>query len=341
MAAKKKKAGAAAAATGAAGSGAGPAAAAGGAAKPAKPCGTCDPTLPYSLAFKVKDGNGKLIEGMYYTVKYKNSGDVYEGTTQQHGRMGTSGETKRYYTSDASEEIYLYIGHRTKVDGLPQSRSGTENTYDEAPLHHDTVAPTANQKLSDAETQRLWKPWSISQNGRDAITREEQGIPYIYNDAAPFDRNGNKLRWNAPGGNPVSTTNSRGYTFNGNSTIGYGHLLHHGPVNPSNPLDAPYVSRNDLTQAEMDQLFETDLVDRGAAGTGKGSINMLVFVPLYQREYDALVNQTFNGARNRPAIIRKLIHGKYTEAGNLFQSNAAAPTQRRQQQTDMFFRGVY
>ena len=165
MATKKKKAGAAAAAAGAGGANPAAARAAGAPAKPPKPCGTCDLTLPYSLAFKIKDGNGTLIEGMYYTVLYKNSGDVYEGTTQQHGRMGTSGQTLRYYTSDASEEIFLYLGHRTKADGYPQSRTGNENTYDEAPLHHDTVAPAAQNKLSDAETQRLWKPWAVSSLG--------------------------------------------------------------------------------------------------------------------------------------------------------------------------------
>jgi hypothetical protein len=80
---------------------------------------------------------------MYYTVKYKNSGDVYEGTTQQHGRMDTSGQTLRYYTSDAAEEIFLYIGHRTTADGYPEDQTGTENTYDEARLHRDTVARIA------------------------------------------------------------------------------------------------------------------------------------------------------------------------------------------------------
>ena len=54
MATKKKKAGAAAAAAGAGGANPAAARAAGAPAKPPRPCGTCDPTLPYSVAVQGK-----------------------------------------------------------------------------------------------------------------------------------------------------------------------------------------------------------------------------------------------------------------------------------------------
>jgi hypothetical protein len=54
--------------------------------------------------------------------------------------------------------------------GYPQSRTGAENTYDEAPLHHDTVAPTAQQaeRGTDTDTEALE---ALSQSGKAAKTK--------------------------------------------------------------------------------------------------------------------------------------------------------------------------
>jgi GH24 family phage-related lysozyme (muramidase) len=319
MAAKKKKAGAAAAATGAGGANPAAAAAAGAPAKPAKPCGTCDPTLPYSIQFRVKDANGKLIEGMYYTVKYKNSGDIYEGTTQQHGRADTSGKTLTYYTSDAGEEVFLYIGHRVTADKYPESLATDEEKYDEAPLHRDTVAQTSQQKLSDANTERLWKPWAVSQAGQDWMKLEEGFERKPYNDHLGY------------------------------ATIGIGHLLHRSPVNAADRANYP----NPLTDQEVTDLFDDDVLHRA----NSIDINDKIKVPLHQREFDALIdlafqvgNQGAGAAITGPnaSIMKFLNRGRYTSAGNFLlrfnRANSAVDPKvaaRAQRNKDTFFNGAY
>jgi GH24 family phage-related lysozyme (muramidase) len=346
MAAKKKKAAAAAAATGAGGANPAAAAAAGAPAKPAKPCGTCDPTLPYSLAFKITDGNGKLCDRMYYTVKYKNSGEVYTDSTQGDSvvteqSLNKIGLTLRYYTSDASEEIFLYLGHRTTADGYPATKTGTENTYDEAPLHRDTVAPAADKKVSNAQTQRLWKPWRFSSGAAaHTISNWEQRRTHIYDDRYPT------RDWNG--------THSAGERL----TIGAGHLL------PTHAEADAYFAQYPpggagMSNADMDRLFQNDVQTRA----DEPDANNDVKVPLYQREFDAYVDLRFNaglgatdfgGGFNNTAphsritsssITNFLNRGRYTQAGNriLTTANSAAGVwhkgvqNRRNDQKNIFF----
>jgi GH24 family phage-related lysozyme (muramidase) len=259
MATKKKKAGVAAAAAGAGGTSPKKAKAMGAPAKSAKPCGTCDPTLPYSLAFRIKDGNGTLVEGMYYTVKYKNSGDVYEGTTQQHGRMDTSGQTLRYYTSDADEEVFLYIGHRIKSDGYPESQSTDEDKVDEAPLKQSVVSPTEERKIVDAETKRKWKPWTASATYKGLIEGAESREPLQYPSVE-----------------------------GGNDTIGIGHKITDAEI-ASKRFTKGYWAQP-LSDAKMDELLDEDI-----AKNGGNKIDSLVFVPLYDYEVDAILDLGFNG----------------------------------------------
>jgi GH24 family phage-related lysozyme (muramidase) len=328
MAAKKKKAGAAAAAAGAGGANPAAAHAAGAPAKPARPCGTCDPTLPYSLSFKITDSNGKLCDRMYYTVKYKNSGEVYTESTQGDSvvteqSLGKLGLTLRYYTSDASEEIFLYIGHRTAADLYPETRTGTENTYDEAPLHHDTVAPTVDKKVSDAQTQRLWKPWAFSDHAaQDSINNWERRRAYVYDDASP-------------------SRNWTGGPNTGTLTIGIGHAL--TPAEAQQYLRRFPTGGPGMPDAEMDQLFAQDVNQRAR----QAGLNEEISVPLYQAEFDALVDLRFNAGGgsgssdaatdfrggfnpNSPnarvvgaASIRQLLNrGRYTAAGDRILSTA-------------------
>jgi GH24 family phage-related lysozyme (muramidase) len=269
MAAKKKKAGAAAAAAGAGGPNPAAARAAGAPATPARPCGTCDPTLPYSIQFRVKDGNGKLIDGMYYTVKYKNSGDVYTDKTQGSTAVNTErsienlGLTLRYYTSDADEKIFLYIGHRTAADGYPEDQSAAQDAVDEAPLKDSGVAPVAEKKIVDAPTTRKWKPWKASNTFKASLEGSEQPQPYEYK---------------SPEG--------------GNNTIGKGHKITDaekasGRFKPGGQHPQP------LDTTAMDNLQDEDIEKNGGH-----TINETVFVPLHDYEVDAILDLTFNGGPN-------------------------------------------
>jgi len=160
----------------------------------AAPCADCPTNAAYSLAFQVKDANGKLCKGMYYTMKFKVS--KKEPIT---GSLDDNGLTVRFFTDDPTEEIYLYIGKRKKDDGYPESQTTKEEVHDEAPLGHAAVAVVAEKKIEGCQTKRFWKPWAPSQKSKDALKAHEAGIPYIYNDAAPAP-GGVKARWDDPGG---------------------------------------------------------------------------------------------------------------------------------------------
>jgi lysozyme len=69
----------------------------------------------------------------------------------------------------------------------------------------------------------------------------------------------------------------------GNATIGYGHLLHYGPVN-----SADIKKWGRITRIEGRRLLLGDLSEAVAA------VKRLVKVPLTQAQFDALISFTFN-----------------------------------------------
>lgn len=112
----------------------------------------------------------------------------------------------------------------------------------------------------------------------------------------------------------------------GHCTIGYGHLIHRGPVCTGHPeitdavlvhfgltrekalkLEAPFV--NGLTEPEADALLSEDLK------TYEGTVRRLVKVPVDQLEYDALVDFEYNtGALGKSTLLKKLNAGDYDGA---------------------------
>lgn len=307
-----------------------------------KPCATCDKTGPYSLAFDVKDANGKMCgEGMYYTVKYETSGEVFTGSTDANGL------TERYFSNDPAEKIFLYLGHRTTADSYPTDNTEAENAYDEAPLASNTVAAIADKKIHNAQTQRLWTPWSFSaEAAHDSIEEWERRRPHIYDDRYP------NRDWNG--------THSAGERL----TIGAGHLLSRNDADAF--LQRYPTTGPGMTNAEMDALYQQDVDQRAR----QGAIANEVHVPLYQREFDALVDLRFNaggGSGNGDAatdfrgglnptaphgriartssVTQYLNRGRYTAAGGRILSTANSAggvwsrgvQRRRTFQRDMFF----
>src|SRR5580698_5767611 len=75
----------------------------------------------------------------------------------------------------------------------------------------------------------------------------------------------------------------------GNATVGYGHLLHRGP------LDGTEVT---ITAQQALQLFAQDLYSKAEVFVNK------ITVPLNQNQYDALVSFCYNcGAGNLEHIV--------------------------------------
>lgn len=90
----------------------------------------------------------------------------------------------------------------------------------------------------------------------------------------------------------------------GHCTIGYGHLVHPGPCDGSEPAEF----RRGITQARALALLRDDVA------TAEAAVNASVRVPLNQNQFDALVSFVFNvgtGAFKRSTLLRLLNAGDY------------------------------
>ena len=94
----------------------------------------------------------------------------------------------------------------------------------------------------------------------------------------------------------------------GNTTIGWGHLVHSGNINQSSSEEK---FKNGITKIEAENLLRGDLV------TAEGEVNSSVRVPVAQGQFDALVSLAFNLRRREfmSSTLLKLINrGDYIGA---------------------------
>jgi lysozyme len=96
-----------------------------------------------------------------------------------------------------------------------------------------------------------------------------------------------------------------------NATIGYGHLVHSGPIKPEDRAKYP----QPLTKAQGLALLQQDVASKAQA------VRAMVTVPLNQGQFDALVSLAYNiGATKLKGctLIQKLNAGDYAGAANEF-----------------------
>ena len=99
----------------------------------------------------------------------------------------------------------------------------------------------------------------------------------------------------------------RGSMYNdaaGHCTIGFGHLVHHGPINGSEPAEF----KHGITLERALALLEAD------AATAAACVRQHVKVPLSQPQFDALVSFVFNvgtGAFEGSTLLKRLNAREY------------------------------
>ena len=131
------------------------------------------------------------------------------------------------------------------------------------------------------------RPTSVSNAGANFIAQWEAFVPQLYNDAA------------------------------GHCTIGYGHLLHHGPCGAADRQAYP----NGVTRQQALNIFRNDLA------TYEQLVTSTVTVPLTQNQYDALVSFAFNigpAGFRRSSALQRLNQGAYQDVpGRMARWNTA------------------
>jgi lysozyme len=75
----------------------------------------------------------------------------------------------------------------------------------------------------------------------------------------------------------------------GNATIGYGHLIHGGPIGTDPVAEAPFA--NGISRGTGSGLLRTDV------GIAESAVNRLVTAPVSQSQFDALVDFTYNAGQ--------------------------------------------
>lgn len=127
----------------------------------------------------------------------------------------------------------------------------------------------------------------------------------------------------------------------GHATIGYGHLVHHGPCNGSEPAEF----RRGISRERALELLHAD-AERAVEAVRRG-----VKVPLSQEQFDALVSFVFNvggggfarstllrelNARNYDAVVPQL--ARWVKAGG---QTLAGLVRRRAAEGRLFAEGTY
>jgi GH24 family phage-related lysozyme (muramidase) len=176
------------------------------------------------------------------------------------------------------------------------------------------AAPKAKkvaQAKKAAQAKPATKPTMLSPQGAEFIGRFEGFRGAMYNDAA------------------------------GHCTIGFGHLVHHGPINGTEPAEF----KAGITRERAVALLQAD------AGIAAKCVRDNVKVPLNQPQFDALVSFIFNvgtGAFTGSTLLKKLNAGdRASVPGQLSQWSHAGGRvlqgllNRRHAEGVLFSRGTY
>jgi lysozyme len=124
----------------------------------------------------------------------------------------------------------------------------------------------------------------------------------------------------------------------GHCTIGIGHLVHFGPINGTDPSEAPFA--NGITRDAAMDLFRTDVVRYATA------VSNAVTTRLNQYYFDALVSFCYNigiGGFQRSGVLRALNAWQYDQVPNAMLQWNRPPeiAGRRADEAQLFRTGQY
>ncbi|MGF6856228.1 lysozyme [Paraburkholderia sp. CI3] len=151
------------------------------------------------------------------------------------------------------------------------------------------LTDTNPNSLVILQSDRIGKPWNVSQAGVQFTAQWEAFRSHLY------DKDGG-------GGG-------------GNATIGYGHLVHIGPISGA-PSEALY--GNGITEPQALKLLHHDLRE------AERIVNSRIFVPLFQYEYDAVVDFIFNHRSGNNEFFALVNTGHYDQVPSKFLQYTAA-----------------
>ncbi|NUX99551.1 lysozyme [Paraburkholderia youngii] len=166
----------------------------------------------------------------------------------------------------------------------------------------------------DLRCDRHGKPWTVTENLIQFTAQWEAFRAHLYD--------------NDGGG--------RG----GNTTIGYGHLVHMGPINGS-ASETPWLAGVTVPQAFA--LIREDIK------VAERIINQRILLPLYQYEYDSLVDFVYNVRGHTKESLLKLVNtghydrvpAKFLEYTSASGAHPGGLLKRRHAEAKMFRDGIY
>jgi lysozyme len=206
-------------------------------------------------------------------------------------------------TLSAIAQLHLGSANRWQEITKDTGECFTENEARRLQIGQVVYLPLENTNIKANSDNK-----KISDNGLKFIADHEGIILHLYNDPA------------------------------NHATIGVGHLVHHGPINGSEPEEF----KCGITKERAIEILRADVIQ------AEKTINNLVKVPLNQNQFDALVSFVFNigetqfssstllaKLNNRdynavPTELNRWVHGggkklsglinRRRDEGNLFQS---------------------
>lgn len=146
----------------------------------------------------------------------------------------------------------------------------------EAVAQQETASKQAEMPAPPAAEELAPPPMTVSPELIELIKESEGWKPHLYNDPSPAR----------------------------NATIGYGHLVHPGPIDGSEPEEF----KQGLTEEQGEALLREDIA------RFEGAVRELVAVPLTQEQFDALVSFAFNIGVPRftqSTLLERLNQGNY------------------------------